>query len=142
MDFLSPAAIVPALKEAAEKAERETGRTPKGCEVGYQPFSVNGRMLGRSEPIWVRFGERVLFRVLNGSATEIRSTALPRHVFTMVALDGNPVHTPAEVPVLWIGRSKRVSAIVEMKHPGVWVLGDDGHVAFQVDPKWRQCILK
>ena len=124
MDFLSPATIVPALKEAAEKAERETAKTPKGYEVGYQLFSINGRMLGRGEPIRVRFGERVLFHVLNGSATEIRSLALPGHVFTVVALDGNPVPTPAEVPVLWIGTAERVSAIVEMKHPGVWVLGD------------------
>ncbi len=32
--------------------------------------------------------------------------------------------TPAEVPVLWLGTAERVSAIVEMKQPGVWVLGD------------------
>jgi FtsP/CotA-like multicopper oxidase with cupredoxin domain len=31
---------------------------------------------------------------------------------------------PSEVPVLWIGPAERVSAIVEMKEPGVWVLGD------------------
>jgi FtsP/CotA-like multicopper oxidase with cupredoxin domain len=28
------------------------------------------------------------------------------------------------VPVLWLGTAERVSAIVEMKQPGVWVLGD------------------
>jgi hypothetical protein len=26
--------------------------------------------------------------------------------------------------VLWIGTAERVSALVEMKHPGVWVMGD------------------
>jgi FtsP/CotA-like multicopper oxidase with cupredoxin domain len=31
---------------------------------------------------------------------------------------------PAEVPVLWIGTAERISAIVEMKHPGVWIMGD------------------
>jgi FtsP/CotA-like multicopper oxidase with cupredoxin domain len=31
---------------------------------------------------------------------------------------------PAEVPVLWLGTAERISAIVEMNHPGVWVLGD------------------
>ncbi len=41
-----------------------------------------------------------------------------------LALDGNPVPNPAEVPVLWLGTAERVSAIVEMKRPGVWVLGD------------------
>jgi FtsP/CotA-like multicopper oxidase with cupredoxin domain len=62
--------------------------------------------------------------VLNGSATEIRSLALPGHAFEVVALDGNLVPNPVSVPVLWIGTAERVSAFVEMKHPGVGVLGD------------------
>jgi FtsP/CotA-like multicopper oxidase with cupredoxin domain len=66
----------------------------------------------------------VLFHVLNASAGEIRSLALPGHAFRVVALDGNPVPTQAEVPVLWLGTAERISAIVEMKHPGVWVMGD------------------
>jgi FtsP/CotA-like multicopper oxidase with cupredoxin domain len=66
----------------------------------------------------------VLFHILNASAGEIRSLALPGHVFRIVALDGNPVPTQAEVPVLWLGTAERISAIVEMKHPGVWVMGD------------------
>jgi FtsP/CotA-like multicopper oxidase with cupredoxin domain len=67
---------------------------------------------------------RVLLHVLNGSATEIRSLALPGHTFKVVALDGNPVPTPIDVPVLWLGTAERVSAIVDMNHPGVWVMGD------------------
>src|SRR4029077_19777175 len=62
--------------------------------------------------------------VLNASATEIRSLALPGHSFRVIALDGNPVPNPATVPVLWIGTAERVSAVVEMNHPGVWILGD------------------
>ena len=50
---------------------------PHGYEVGYGFFTINGRMLGHGEPIRVKQGERVLFHVLNGSATEIRSLALP-----------------------------------------------------------------
>jgi FtsP/CotA-like multicopper oxidase with cupredoxin domain len=96
----------------------------KGYEVGYALFSINGHMLGHGEPLRVKQGERVLFHVLNGSATEIRSLALPGHTFRVVALDGNPVPTPAEVPVLWLGTAERISAIVEMKHPGVWIMGD------------------
>ena len=81
-------------------------------------------MLGHGEPIRVKQGERVLFHVLNASAGEIRSLALPGHTFRIVALDGNPVPTPADVPVLWLGTAERISAIVEMNHPGVWVMGD------------------
>jgi FtsP/CotA-like multicopper oxidase with cupredoxin domain len=72
----------------------------------------------------VKQGDRVLFHILNGSATEIRSLALPGHSFEVVALDGNPVPTPGEVPVLWLGTAERISAIVKMNHPGVWILGD------------------
>lgn len=37
------------------------------------PQCKTGRMLGHGEAIRVKRGERVLFHVLNGSATEIRS---------------------------------------------------------------------
>jgi FtsP/CotA-like multicopper oxidase with cupredoxin domain len=97
---------------------------PHGYEVGYGSFTINGRMLGHGEPIRVKQGERVLFHILNGSATEIRSLALPGHSFEVVALDGNPVPNPAHVPVLWLGTAERISAIVEMNHPGVWIMGD------------------
>ncbi len=97
---------------------------PKGYEVGYGSFTINGRMLGHGDPILVRRSERVLFHILNGSATEIRSVALPGHTFQVVALDGNPVPNPARVPVLWLGTAERISAIVEMNHPGVWIMGD------------------
>ncbi len=126
MDFLSPAGEVKALKdsgEAAMKASLAKGM-PHGFEVGYGSFTINGRMLGAGEPIRVKPGERVLFHVLNGSATEIRSLALPGHTFTVVALDGNPIPKPVSVPGLWLGTAERVSAIVEMNHPGVWILGD------------------
>jgi FtsP/CotA-like multicopper oxidase with cupredoxin domain len=125
-DFLSPSAPDKALKEAGEQAVKASlaKGMPLGYEVGYRVFTINGRMLGHGEPIRVKQDERVLYHILNGSATEIRSLALPGHSFEVVALDGNPVPNPAHVPVLWIGTAERISAIVEMKHPGVWILGD------------------
>jgi FtsP/CotA-like multicopper oxidase with cupredoxin domain len=125
-EFLLPAATVRELHDAGESAMKASVAKgmPHGLEVGYKSFTINGRMLGHGEPIRVKRGERVLFHVLNGSATEIRSLALPGHTFQVVALDGNPVPTPAKVPVLWLGTAERISAIVEMNHPGVWVCGD------------------
>lgn len=111
------------LQDIGKKADQQFNG-PKGYEVGYDLFGINGRMLGHGEPIRVKHGERVLFHVLNASAGEIRSLALPNHVFRVVALDGNPVPTPANVPVLWLGTAERISAIVEMNHPGVWIMGD------------------
>jgi FtsP/CotA-like multicopper oxidase with cupredoxin domain len=126
MNVLAPATRVKALEEAGESSMRASlaKGMPHGYEVGYSLFAINGRMLGHGEPIRVKYGERVLFHILNGSATEIRSLALPGHTFHVVALDGNAVPTPAHVPVLWLGTAERVSAIVEMTHPGIWTLGD------------------
>jgi len=126
MDFLSPATTVKELKDTGEGAMQASlaQGMPHGFEVGYGSFTINGRMLGHGEPIRVRPGERVLFHVLNGSATEIRSLALPGHSFSVVAMDGNPLPRPVRVPGLWLGTAERVSAIVEMNHPGVWVMGD------------------
>jgi FtsP/CotA-like multicopper oxidase with cupredoxin domain len=125
-NFLSPAARVKELEEAGESAMKASlaKGMPHGYEVGYGAFTINGRMLGHAEPIRVKQGERVLFHILNGSATEIRSLALPGHSFQVVALDGNPVPNPVTVPVLWIGTAERISAVVQMNHPGVWILGD------------------
>jgi FtsP/CotA-like multicopper oxidase with cupredoxin domain len=125
-DFLFPATRNKSLEETGESAMKASlaKGMPHGYEVGYDSFTINGRMLGHGEPIRVKHGERVLFHILNGSATEIRSLALPGHSFNVVALDGNPVPNPSQVPVLWIGTAERISAIVEMKHPGVWIMGD------------------
>jgi len=126
MNFMSPAAHVKSLEdlgESAMKASLAKGM-PHGYEVGYDSFTINGRMLGHGDPIRVKSGQRILFHILNGSATEIRSLALPGHTFQVIALDGNPVPNPVRVPVLWLGTAERISAIVEMNHPGVWIMGD------------------
>jgi FtsP/CotA-like multicopper oxidase with cupredoxin domain len=122
MDIL-PGAPNKALQQIGSKVDQQF-KGLKGFEVGYELFAINGKMLGHGEPIRVKQGERVLFHVLNASATEIRSLALPGHVFRVVALDGNPVPTQTDVPVLWLGTAERISAIVHMNHPGVWVIGD------------------
>ncbi len=125
MDFLAGPEIKD-LKDAGENAMKVSlaKGASKGFEVGYDIFSINGRALGHGDPIRVKPGERVLFHVLNGSATEIRSLALPGHMFKVVAFDGNPVPAAIDVPVLWLGTAERISAIVEMNHPGVWTMGD------------------
>ena len=124
-DFLTGTKIrdLESAGESTMKTSLAQGR-PHGYEVGYQFFTINGRMLGYGEPVRVKQGERVLFHVLNGSATEIRSLALPGHTFKVVGLDGNAVPRSAEVPVLWLGTAERISAIVEMNRPGVWIMGD------------------
>jgi FtsP/CotA-like multicopper oxidase with cupredoxin domain len=100
-----------------------TDSKPNGYEIGYRSFSINGKSLGHGEPVRVRQGERVIFRIINASATENIQLALPGHQFEVVALDGNPVPTPTKVNVLALGVAERIDAVVEMNRPGVWILG-------------------
>jgi FtsP/CotA-like multicopper oxidase with cupredoxin domain len=93
-------------------------------DVEFRAGSINGKMLGAGEPIRVRQSQRVLFRIVNASATLPHRLALPRHLFRVIALDGNPVPTPRDVSVVELGPGERVDAIVEMNRPGVWILGE------------------
>jgi FtsP/CotA-like multicopper oxidase with cupredoxin domain len=92
-------------------------------EISYRYASFNNRLLGAGEPIRVRQGQRVLFRLLNASPTENVLLSLPGHTFRVTALDGNPVPHPADVEVLSLAVAERIDAVVEMKRPGRWVLG-------------------
>jgi len=99
-------------------------RTARDCAVGYRLFSVNGRMLGHGDPIRVRAGEHVLLHVLNASATETRRVALAGHSMQVVALDGSPVPRRTTVTTLRLAPAERVSALVAMNNPGVWIFGE------------------
>jgi FtsP/CotA-like multicopper oxidase with cupredoxin domain len=94
-----------------------------GLEVMYHAATLGERMLGHDEPIRVRQGERILFRLLNASATMDVTLALPGHRFTVIALDGNPVPRQVSVEVLKLDVAERADVIVEMDNPGVWVFG-------------------
>jgi FtsP/CotA-like multicopper oxidase with cupredoxin domain len=94
-----------------------------GLEVGYKSASFNDKALGHGEPIRVRVGQRVLFHLLNASATDDVMVALPGHRFTVVALDGNPVTSLQSLDFLMLAPAERIDAVVEMNQPGVWVLG-------------------
>jgi FtsP/CotA-like multicopper oxidase with cupredoxin domain len=94
-----------------------------GLEVTYASASFNDKMLGHGEPVRVRQGERVLFRLLNASPTENVTLALPGHRFAVVALDGNIVPMQWSVDTLFLAPAERADVIVEMNRPGVWILG-------------------
>lgn len=94
-----------------------------GLEVMYASASFNDKMLGHGEPVRVREGQRVLFRLLNASPTQNITLALPGHRFTVIALDGNPVPSPQAVDTLFLAPAERTDVVVEMNRPGVWILG-------------------
>jgi FtsP/CotA-like multicopper oxidase with cupredoxin domain len=90
----------------------------------YDYATINGKMLGHGEPLRVREGQRVLLHVLNASATLMHWLALAGHEMTVVAMDGNPVPQPGKMQAVRLAPAERVDLLVEMKNPGVWVLGE------------------
>jgi FtsP/CotA-like multicopper oxidase with cupredoxin domain len=94
-----------------------------GLEVIYSAASFNDRILGHGDPIKVKEGERVLFRICNTSATQETAVALPGHSFTIIAMDGNPLAKPQPADSLYLAPAERIDAICEMKNKGVWVFG-------------------
>src|ERR1700729_245062 len=60
----------------------------------YDVSTINGRTMGFGEPLRVKQGQRVLFHVLNSSATEVHWISFAGHSFHVVALDGNEVPDP------------------------------------------------
>jgi FtsP/CotA-like multicopper oxidase with cupredoxin domain len=91
--------------------------------VEYGIQTLGEKALGHGEPIRVREKQRVLFHLLNASATRQVSLTLPGHQMQVIALDGNPVPTPAMVDTLVLAVAERADVVVEMNNPGVWVLG-------------------
>ena len=133
-----------------EPALGTMGPPDNGWEIMYRSATFNGKMLGAGEPVRVRQGQRVLFRLLNASATDEIRLALPGHQFRVIAMDGNPVARPQTVDWLYLDIGERIDAIVEMKNPGVWVFGsmkeDERNMGMGVvveyagksgDPQWQ-----
>lgn len=86
--------------------------------------TFNGRKLGHGEPIRVREGERVMFRILNSGPSMGRRISLSGHVFKVVAMDGNPVPDPIMLERINLAPGERIDALVEMNNPGKWIFGD------------------
>lgn len=92
--------------------------------VHYVRASINGHSLGAAPPIQTKPGQLVLFHILNASATQAHWLSLPGHRFRVLALDGRPVPRPADVETLRLGPAERITAVVEMNTPGIWIMGE------------------
>ena len=90
----------------------------------YDYSTINDRMLGHADPIKVREGQRVLFHVLNASATAMHWLSLAGHELTVVGMDGNEVPRQTKVQAVRVAPAERIDVVVEMNRPGVWVLGE------------------
>jgi FtsP/CotA-like multicopper oxidase with cupredoxin domain len=109
------------LRIDADDEEDEGGGG--GWEIRYRAASLAARPLGVEPPIKVRHGQRVLFHIVNASATEPLTLHLPGHSFLVHTLDGHRVPVAGTVETLSLGVGERVSAVVLMDNPGCWIMG-------------------
>ena len=122
--------------------------------INYGIASLGEKALGHGEPIRVKEGQRVLFHLLNASATRQVSLALAGHKMQVIALDGNPVPQPQTIDGVQLAVAERADVIVEMNNPGVWILGaprdqdrTDGmgvvveYAGKSGDPQWKALTL-
>lgn len=97
-------------------------RTARGYEVGDRSVTVNGRLPDQRASLPFGSGRPVLLHVLNAGATHSHTLELPGHSFEVVALDGQPVPTPAKVTRLYLSPGERVTARITPQRPAAWVV--------------------
>jgi FtsP/CotA-like multicopper oxidase with cupredoxin domain len=86
-------------------------------------LAIRNQSLGAGDAVRVQPGESVRFHFVHAGGSGDVHLHLPGHRFTVLALDGNPVPTPAQVDVLSLAAGERICATVEMNCPGNWTLG-------------------
>lgn len=101
-----------------------SGGGDASMDVSYDYSTINGRMLGASEPVRVKEGDRVLFHILNASATMMHWLACSGHQMQIKSMDGNDVPIKKSVEAVRLAPAERIDLLVDMKQPGVWIFGE------------------
>jgi|CXWL01.1.fsa_nt_gi FtsP/CotA-like multicopper oxidase with cupredoxin domain len=92
------------------------GRTPP-----YTGLLINGKLPAAAPVFWVRRGERVRMRLINGASATTFRVALSGHRLEVTHVDGRPVE-PVIVDSVTLGMGERADVIVTANRPGAWAL--------------------
>lgn len=82
--------------------------TDASMDASYDSSTINDRMLGHGTPIQIKQNQRVIFRIVNASATVTRWLGLAGHEMIVVATDGNPVPVPSPVTALRLAPAEQI----------------------------------
>lgn len=93
-----------------------SGRTPP-----YSGLLVNGKLPSAAPVFWVRRGERVRLRLINGGSATTFRVAITGHRLEVTHADGRPVE-PVVVDSVTLGMGERIDVIVKADKPGAWAL--------------------
>ncbi len=92
-------------------------------------FSINGRSFPTTQPINVKKGDVVRFRMF-GAGGELHSIHIHGHDMLITHKDGLPLPAPYYADTILVAPGERYDAIMEMNNPGIWMVHDhiDPHV--------------
>ena len=93
-------------------------------------FSVNGKSFPNTQPVRVKNGDVVRFRLI-GAGDETHMMHLHGHDMLVIAKDGYPLPVPYYADTLAVAPGVRFDAIVQMNNPGRFVFHDhvDKHMS-------------
>ncbi|GMR14244.1 MAG: hypothetical protein BMS9Abin29_2487 [Gemmatimonadota bacterium] len=89
----------------------------------YNFFAINGKGYPVTDPVYIRRGETIRIRLVNGGGLE-HHMHLHGHQFWKVAEDGNLLNSPTLMNTVQVGPGKTVDIVVEGYNPGYWTFHD------------------
>jgi FtsP/CotA-like multicopper oxidase with cupredoxin domain len=94
-----------------------------GHMMNYNLFTVNGRSFPDTEPLAVKYGDRVKLRLVNAGTSTIHPMHLHGHQFKITATDGNVVPISAQLTrntvTLHPGETYDIEFLAD--NPGIWL---------------------
>ena len=97
------------------------GDKPFKIDVNYPGYLMNGRSNDSPWTFEARKGDRIRFRLINGSTSSFFRVALADHELELIAADGQPIE-PIRGDNLVIGTAERYDFLVTLKRSGSFTL--------------------
>ncbi len=94
----------------------------------YNTFLVNGHAFPDTPAFPVKYGEKVLFRIIN-AGSQVHTWHPHGHTMVVTHKDGYPLAHPILMDTLSISPGERYDYIMEMDNPGLWMIHDQNGMA-------------
>ena len=110
-----------AAKPAAPGGYPFPGTKPFKIDVNYPGYLMNGRSNERPWTFEARKGDRIRFRLINGSTASFFRVSLEGHELELIAADGQPID-PIRGENIVIATAERYDFLVTLKETGSFTL--------------------
>jgi len=119
--FRGEVPATPASEPAPEGGYTFPGDKKFNIDVNYPGYLMNGKSENDPWTLEARKGERIRFRLINGSTASFFRVSLEGHQLELIAADGQPVE-PVRGDNIVIGTAERYDFLVTLKESGSFTL--------------------